>query len=555
MEPMEPMEEVMVHGGMLIAKTLKREGVEVVFTLSGGHIAAIYDGCVREGIRVMDTRHEQVAVHAAEGWAKVTRRPGVALLTAGPGVTDGVTGIANAYLNGSPTLIFGGAAPVEQMDRGALQELRHVELVASITKWARSVPQTKRLAEYTTMAFREALTGRYGPVFLECPMDTLNNLIPSEEAIIPGPGYRAASRTLGDPAEIERAAALLTQARRPVIFAGTTVWWDDAAADLRALAEKLQAPVFLNGSARGSLAPDHPLFCSLARRAALADADVILLAGAKLDFRLGYGQPPLIPAEAKIIWLDTLPEDIGANRGADVGLPGHVGLNLAAITRALGKVAAHADWLSQIRAAEERAHAKEEALMRSDAQPIHPLRLCADLRDTLDRDAWVIGDGGDIVSYGARVLHPWEPGHWLDAGPMGTLGAGTGFAIAAKIAHPDKQVAILFGDGAFGLNGMEFETMARHNLPIVAVIGNDGQWAQIKHPQKAMLGHATAADLRPGVRYDRMAEAFGCYGELVERPADIRPAIERAFASGKPAVVNVMTDPNVVYARSTQAAV
>ena len=554
MQPAEPMEEVMVHGGMLIAKTLKRAGVEVVFTLSGGHIAAIYDGCVREGIRVMDTRHEQVAVHAAEGWAKVTRRPGVALLTAGPGVTDGVTGIANAYQNGSPVLIFGGAAPVEQVDRGALQELRHVDLVSSITKWARTVTQTKRLAEYTAMAWREAYSGHYGPVFLECPMDTLNNLIPSEEAIIPDAGAPAA-RAQADPAAIERAAALLEQAERPVIFAGTTVWWDDGSAALRSLAERVQAPVFLNGSARGSLPPDHPLFCSLARRAALADADVIALVGAKLDFRLGYGQPPLIPASAKIIWLDTLPEEIGANRGAEVGLPGDVGLNLAAIGAALDNVVNHDAWLAQIRAAEERAREREAALMRSDAQPIHPLRLCAELRDALDRDAWVIGDGGDIVSYGARVLNPWEPGHWLDAGPMGTLGAGTGFAIAAKVAHPDKQVAMLFGDGAFGLNGMEFETMARHNLPIVAVIGNDGQWAQIKHPQKAMLGHSTAADLAPGVRYDLMAQAFGCHGELVERPDEIRPAIERAFASGKPAVVNVLTDPNVVYARSTQAAV
>jgi acetolactate synthase I/II/III large subunit len=560
MEPIEaiaPLEEVMVHGGMLVAKALKREGVEVVFTLSGGHIAAIYDGCVREGIRVMDTRHEQAAVHAAEGWAKVTRRPGVALLTAGPGVTDGVTGIANAYQNCSPVLIFGGAAPVEQLDRGALQELRHVDLVASITKWSRTVTQTKRLAEYTAMGFREALSGRYGPVFLECPMDTLNNLIPSEEAVLPGAGHRPA-RTQADPAAIERAAALLARAERPVIFAGTNVWWDDASAALRELAERVQSPVFLNGSARGSLPPDHPLFCSLARRTALTEADVIVLAGAKLDFRLGYGQPPLIPAAAKIIWLDTLAEDIGANRGAEVGLPGHVGLNLAAIAQALGSgasLASHREWLAQIRAAEDRAREREAALMRSDAQPIHPLRLCADLRDSLDRDAWVIGDGGDIVSYGARVINPWEPGHWLDAGPMGTLGAGTGFAIAAKIAHPDKQVAMLFGDGAFGLNGMEFETMARHNLPIVAVIGNDGQWAQIKHPQKAMLGHATAADLRPGVRYDLMAQAFGCYGELVERPEEIRPAIERAFASGKPAVVNVLTDPTVVYARSTQAAV
>ena len=548
------MDEVMLHGGLLVAKMLKQEGVEVVFTLSGGHIAAIYDGCVREGIRVMDTRHEQVAVHAAEGWAKVTRTPGVALLTAGPGVTDGVTGIANAYLAGSPVLVFGGAAPVAHWDQGALQELRHVELVRPITKWARTVVQTNRLAEYTAMAFREATAERPGPVFLECPMDTLNNLIPSEEAIIPDAGAPAA-RAQADPAAIERAAALLEQAERPVIFAGTTVWWDDGSAALRSLAERVQAPVFLNGSARGSLPPDHPLFCSLARRAALAEADVIVLAGAKLDFRLGYGQPPLIPASAKIIWLDTLPEEIGANRGAEVGLPGDVGLNLAAIGAALDNVVNHDAWLAQIRAAEERAREREAALMRSDAQPIHPLRLCAELRDALDRDAWVIGDGGDIVSYGARVLNPWEPGHWLDAGPMGTLGAGTGFAIAAKVAHPDKQVAMLFGDGAFGLNGMEFETMARHNLPIVAVIGNDGQWAQIKHPQKAMLGHSTAADLAPGVRYDLMAQAFGCHGELVERPDEIRPAIERAFASGKPAVVNVLTDPNVVYARSTQAAV
>jgi acetolactate synthase-1/2/3 large subunit len=549
------MHDPMTHGGMLIAHILKREGVEVVFTLSGGHIAAIYDGCVREGIRVMDTRHEQVAVHAAEGWARVTRQPGVALLTAGPGVTDGVTGVANAYQSGSPVVIFGGAAPLDQVDRGALQELRHVELVSSITKWARTVTSTKRVAEYTAMALRKATTGRYGPVFLECPMDVLNNIIPTEEAVMPDERAPDPDRTRADTREVVRAAALLARAERPVIFAGSTVWWDDAATALRSLAERLNAPVFLNGSARGSLPPDHPLLCAQARRAALGEADVILLVGAKLDFRLGYGQPPLIPATAKLVWLDTQAEDISANRGAEVGLAGDVGLNMAAIEAELGEPGDHADWLERIRAVEEQALAKEEALMASDTTPVHPLRLCRDLRDALDRDAYVVGDGGDIVSFGARVLTPWEPGHWLDAGPLGTLGAGTGFAIAAKLARPDKQVAILFGDGAFGLNGMEFETMARHNLPIVAVIGNDGQWAQIKHPQRAMLGHSTAADLAPGIRYDLMAQAFGCHGELVERPEDIRPAIERAFASGKPAVVNVLTDPTVVYGRSTQVAV
>ena len=550
------MDEVMTHGGLLVAEMLQREGVEVVFTLSGGHIAAIYDGCLRRGIRVVDTRHEQVAVHAAEGWAKVTRSPGVALLTAGPGVTDGVTGIANAHLAGSPIVVFGGAAPVSHWDQGALQELPMVDVVRPITKWARTVVETRRLADYTATAFREAASGRPGPVFLECPMDVLNTIIPTEQASLPTVGNRTALRSQGDPALIARAAELLARAERPVIFAGTAVWWDDAAEPLRALAERLQAPVFLNGAGRGSLPPDSPLFFSLARRTALGGADLVLLVGTKLDFRLNYGQPPLIPADAKIVWLDTLAQDIGVNRAADVGIPGHTGAVLAQLSAAISAAALnHESWLATVREAEAKAREAEEALMRSESVPIHPLRLCRELRDALDRDAYVIGDGGDIVSFGARVLNAWEPGHWLDAGPMGTLGAGTGFAIATKLARPDKQVAVLFGDGAFGLNGMDFESMVRHNLPVVGVIGNDGQWAQIKHPQHAMLGHSTAADLAPGTRYDRMVEALGGYGELVTQPDQIRPAIERAFASGKPACINVLTDPTVVYARSTQAAV
>ncbi len=545
-----------VHGGVLVAHVLKQEGVDTVFTLSGGHIAAIYDGCVRAGIRVVDTRHEQAAVHAAEGWAKITRRPGVALLTAGPGVTDGITGIANAYQASSPIVVFGGAAPIEHTDRGALQELRHTELVRPITKWARTVVQTNRLAEYTAAAFREAATGRMGPTFLECPMDVLNKLIPSSEAVIPARPNASTGRERGDPALVARAAELLAAAERPVIMAGSAVWWCDAAEPLRQLAEEIEAPVFLNGAGRGSLPPDHPLFFSLARRTALGGADLILLVGTPLDFRLNYGQPPLIPADTRLIWLDTVPELIGVNRVPDVGIAGDVGavMDQLAVDSPLAGGTRRA-WVETVRAAELEARAKEEALMASDQTPIHPLRLCRELRDALDHDAYVIGDGGDIVSFGARVINAWQPGHWLDAGPMGTLGAGTGYAIAAKLAHPDKQVALLYGDGAFGLNGMEFETMVRHKLPVVAVIGNDGQWAQIKHPQKAIIGHSTAADLAPGIRYDRMVSALGGYGELVERPEDIRPAIERAFASGLPACINVLTDPNVVYSRSTQAAV
>jgi acetolactate synthase-1/2/3 large subunit len=550
------MDEVMAHGGLLVAEMLKREGVEIVFTLSAGHLASVYDGCVRRGIRVMDFRHEQSAAHAAEGWAKVTRRPGVALLTAGPGITDGITGIANAYMAGSPMIVIGGAAPIAQWDKGALQELPHLDLVRPITKWARSVPLTERLAEYTAMAFREATSGKPGPVFLECPMDVLNRMIPTNEAVLPPADGQSVSRPQGDPACVEQAISLLQKASRPVIFAGTPLWWDAASDALRVLADRLQAPVFLNGGGRGSLPPDHPLFFSRARRTALGGADVLVLVGTKLDFRLNFGQPPLIPAETKLIWLDTRAEDIGVNRAADIGISGDVGAIMGQIERGFRKKTSdHHSWLATVREAEEKGREAEEVLMSSDATPIHPMRLCRELRDVLDHDAYMVGDGGDIVSYGGRVLYAWEPGHWLDAGPMGTLGAGPGFAIAAKLAHPEQQVALLLGDGSFGLNGMEFETMARHKLAIVGVIGNDGQWATIKHPQKAMLGHSTGSDLAPGIRYDRMVEAFGGHGELVKRPEQIRPALERAFASGKPACVNVLTDPDVIYNRMTQVAV
>ena len=545
-----------IHGGWLVAKMLKREGVEVVFTLSGGHIAGIYDGCIREGIRVVDTRHEQAAVHAAEGWAKTTRKPGVALLTAGPGVTDGVTGVANAYLANSPILVIGGAAPLGYWDRGALQEMEQLALMRPITKWARTVHETPRLGEYVAMAFRQMMSGKPGPAFLEMPMDILNNFADTETLFDPGEpaNYRAGQRTAPDPVAVAQAAAILEKAQRPVIMAGTAVWWCDAATQLRQLAEKLQAPVFLNGAGRGCLPPSHPLFFSASRRKALEGADTILAIGTRMDFRLNHGQPPLIPAGAKLLWFDLTGEDIGVNRGAEVGLVGDVGLSMEQVTEA-AKQLNNSTWVEQVRADEQRAQERDAAALNSDATPIHPMRFCREIRDFLDEDTTIIGDGGDIVSYGAKVINVSKPGHWLDAGPMGCLGTGTGFAMAAQLARPGKKVLILHGDGAFGLNGMEFESMVRQNLPIVSIIGNDGAWGQIKHPQKAMIGHATAAELSPGIRYDKMVEALGGYGELVERPEDIRPALERAFTSGLPACVNVLIDPNKPYGRSTNVAV
>ena len=546
----------LIHGGWLVARALKKEGVEVVFTLSGGHIAGIYDGCVREGIRVVDTRHEQAAVHAAEGWAKCTRTPGVALLTAGPGVTDGVTGVANAYLAGSPVLVIGGAAPLSLWDRGALQEMNQIDLLRPITKWARTVHETARLAEYTASAFRQMLSGKPGPVFLEMPMDILNNFADTDTLFDPGEpeNYRAGGRTAPDPDMVVKAAALLEKAQRPVIMAGSAVWWCDAADALRQLAERIQAPVFLNGAGRGCLPPTHPLFFSAARRKALEQADTILAIGTRMDFRLNHGQPPLIPAAASLIWFDLAGEDIGVNRGAAVGLVGDVGLSMQQVVAATAQ-REQEEWLAYVRTEEFRALERDSAALNSDAVPIHPMRLCREIRDFIDDDTTVVGDGGDIVSYGGRVINVARPGYWLDSGPMGCLGAGTGFAMAAQIARPGSKALILHGDGAFGLNGMEFESMVRQKLPVVSIIGNDGAWGQIKHPQKAIVGHTTAAELAPGIRYDKMVEALGGYGELVERPEDIRPALERAFASGKPACVNVLIDPDKPYGRSTSVAV
>src|SRR2546421_2417286 len=546
----------MIHGGWIAARMLKREGVEVVFTLSCGHIAAIYDGCMREGIRVVDTRHEQAAVHAAEGWAKSTRKPGVALLTAGPGVTDGVTGVANAYLAGSPVLVIGGAAPLSLWDRGALQEMNQIDLLRPITKWARTVHETARLSEYTAAAFRQMLSGKPGRFFLGLPVDVLNNFVDTDTAFDPGEpaNYRPVGRTYPDPELVSQAAELLERAQRPVIIAGTAVWLCDAAEPLRQLAERIQAPVFLNGAGRGCLPPTHPLFFTAARRKALEGADTILAVGTRMDFRLNHGQPPLIPAQANVIWFDLAGEDVGVNRGAAVGLVGDVGVSMHELAEAT-KQHDESDWLEYIRTEERRALGRDGALMSSDAVPIHPMRFCREIRDFIDEDTTVVGDGGDIVSYGGRVINVYKPGYWLDPGPMGCLGTGTGFAIAARLARPGKKVLILHGDGAFGLNGMEFESMVRQQLPIVSIIGNDGAWGQIKHPQKAILGHATAAELSPGIRYDKMVEALGGYGELVQKPEDIRPALDMAFASGLPACINVLIDPNKPYSRSTNLAV
>ncbi len=539
-----------VDGGTLVAKALKAEGVRYLFVLWGYHIFTIVEACEREGIKVMDTRHEQAAGHAAEGWAKVTGQPGVAAVTAGPGVTDVVTAVANAYQAGSPMLVLGGRSPVNSFEKGTLQELDHIGFMKPITKWARTVLETKRIPEYVAMAYRHALAGRPGPVFLECPIDILECQVDEAQVRFPEPAKsRATSKIPGNPELIKEAAKLLVASRTPVVIAGNTVHWSEASHELQQFVEALNAPVFLNGMGRGCVPCDHSQFFVYSRRFALSQADVAVLIGTEIDFRLSYGAPPLFNPDGKVIQIDIDQTEIGHNRDIDIGILGDTREVLRQLLAELNKkrMPDRTAWLSKIRAFEAKRVEALEPFLNSDAVPIHPLRLLREVRDFLDRDAIVVGDGGDIVSFAAQVLKTHYPGHWLDTGKLGCLGVGTGFAMAAKLAKPDKQVLIVYGDGSFGLNGMEFDTMVRHNIPVVTVIGNNRAWMPITDGDPALARHLGWA------RYDKVVEALGGHGEFVERPEQIRPALERAFACGLPAAVNVMIDQTEGYSHVTSS--
>jgi len=529
------------HGGHLVATVLKNEGVSNLFTLSGGHIAPIYDGCRDEGIRIVDFRHEQAAAHAADGWARVTGRPGVAAVTAGPGVTDAVTGITNAMYANSPMLVLGGKSPLGELEMGSLQEMDHVTLVRSITKWARTCWETRRIADYVAEAFRHATSGRMGPVFLDIPLDVQFNVWPPGLEV--PEQFRTEARPLGDPELVERAARLLREAEHPIVFAGAGVRWSGAHEALAALADALKVPVFLNSLGRGCLPPDHPAFFSAARKFALGKCDLVLALGVDWDFRLGFGRRNL-PQGVRVIQVDIDGTHIGRNRPVDVGIVGDPGKVIEQLLAAGVGAAEEPTWTSEVRDEERRLVDEARASMESEAVPIHPQRFAREVRDVLDADAIVVGDGGDIVGIAASIIPARQPGHWLDPGPFGCLGVGPSFAIAAKLAKPDKQVLIVYGDGSFGLNAMEYDSAIRQDIPFVGIIGNDGAWGQIKVAQEALYGegNAPAADLSQETGYDRMVAGLGGHGERVTDPGQIRPALQRAFESGVASCINVILD-------------
>ena len=537
-----------INGGRLVAKALSRKGIEHIFTLCGGHIDSIYQGCAEEGIKLIDFRHEQSAAHAAEGWCRITGEPGIAVVTAGPGITNTITAVVNASQGCCPMVLIAGKSPLVNWERGSLQELDQVALLTPITKWARTVVETSRIPEYLDIAFKQATCGKPGPVFLDIPWDLLEEEV-EESEIPPIAGYQAPPKPQGDPERVKAAVDMLKEAKSAVAVAGSSVWWSQASDELRIFVETANIPIFLNGMARGSIPPRHQLFFSLARKAVLRQADVIVIIGAPLDFRLGFGSYPFFPKDARLIQIDFEAADIGRNRAVDVGISGDIKAILRQLTEEVNKRGIHQDtmWVEKVHEEELSLREADEALLNSETIPIHPLRLCKEIRDFLDKDATVIGDGGDIVTFASRVLGVHYPGHWLDPGPYGCLGMGSGFAIAAKLARPDKQVLVLNGDGSFGLSFIEFDTMVRHKIPIVSVIGNDGAWGQVKHGQLAVYNRSTGTEFSPVTRYDKLVEDLGGYGELVERPQDIRPAMERAFSSGLPSCINVIIDPTASY--------
>jgi len=533
------------HGGHVAAEVLRRRGVDTVFTLSGGHLFPVYDGLRDRGMRMVDTRHEQTASFAAEGWSKLTRRLGVAMLTAGPGVTNGMSAMAGAHLAGSPMLVVGGRAPAARWGSGSLQELDHLPLVASITRRAATALTTDTIAAEVEAAAAAALTPHRGPAYIDIPLDVL--LSTTDPAV---PEVTPVVRPEPDPDSVARVARLLVEAERPVLLAGSDLYWDEGEAALVRCAEALGLPVFTSGLARGTIPADHPHAFARCRGHAIGNADVVVALGVPLDFRLRYGEL----GRAAVVHLCDSPEQVARHVALAASASGDLGAILDAVVASAerqGTRPDHGRWLARLRDEESALRASETAELEAETSPIRPGRIYGELRRRLDRDAVVIGDGGDFVSYAGRLLDTYRPGCFLDPGPYGCLGTGPGYAIAARLAHPDRQVVLLLGDGAAGFSLMDLDTLVRFKLPVVVIVGNNSCWGLEKSAMEQWFGYHVAAELAPNTRYDEVVRALGGHGELVGESADIGPAIDRALAAGVPALVNVLTDPEDVYPRRT----
>jgi len=549
-----------------------------MFTLSGGHVFPLYDAAVKTDppLRLVDVRHEQTAVFAAEATARLTRTPGLAVVTAGPGVTNSVSAVTTAWFNGAPVVVLAGRAPDYRWGAGSLQEIDHPPLLAPVTKAAGTEHETAKVAAAVHEAFRLASSPHRGPVFLDFSLEAIYgeaaaDLPVSEPAPAQAP-VRAPAQAPAqapDEADVSRIAALLRTAQRPVLVLGSDVWLGGAEAAARQAAQELRLPVIANGQARGILPRGHDLLVTRARSAALREADLVIVAGTPLDFRLGYGSFGPQESPARVVHVADAPDGIATHTELAASAAGDLSAFFTALTAELtgasltgasptaarpagaSPIGADPGWGPRLAEAVQAARAADAPLLASAAEPVHPARIYGELLKVLDDDAVVIGDGGDFVSFAGKYVEPERPGGWLDPGPFGCLGTGLGYAIAARIARPAAQVVLLLGDGAAGFSLMDADTLVRHRLPVVIICGNNGGWGLEKHPMRAIYGYDVAAELQPGCRYDEVVRALGGAGELVTTPDGIAPALRRAFAADAPYLVNVVTDAEIAYPRST----
>ena len=538
------------HGGTIALETLAGFGVTEIFTLSGGHVFPFYDAAVKQmdpPVRIVDVRHEQTATFAAEATAKLTRRPGVAVLTAGPGVTNGISAVTTASFNGSPLIVLGGRAPQARWGAGSLQEFDHVPVLAPITKRAATATSLDECASLVHELATLAMTPHRGPVFCDFPLDVV---FASGSASVTGVDMASLRGADPDPDDVRRAAELLAAAERPAIIAGSDVWWDGAWDALRAAVEALRVPTFVNGLGRGCLPADHELAFSRTRGMLKSEADVVCVVGTPLDFRLSFGSF----GSAQVIHIVDSADRRAGHTAPAVSPAGDLTAILTGLADHTGSRADHEPWIARLRDAESAGAAADEPLLSAASDPIKPTRVYGELRQRLDRDAVVVCDGGDFVSYAGKYIDSYEPGCWLDSGPYGCLGTAMGYSTAARVARPDRQVVAMLGDGAIGFSLADVDTLVRHQLPVVMVVGNNGIWGLEKHPMQMLYGYDVAADLQPHCRYDEVVRALGGAGETVTDPEQVGPALDRALAAGVPYLVNVMTDPADAYPRTSNLA-
>lgn len=531
-----------ITGNELVAETLKRIGITDFFFIMGGPINDVLTHSMKRGIRGVDVRHEQAAAMSAHAYARVTNKPGLCMGASGPGTINLTTGLANALIDCSPVVAFGGSSPVSEYGNGAFQEIDQVAVMKPVTKWANRVYETRRIPEYVDLAFRQAISGKPGPVYLDLPSDVINSVI--DDALVKWPDLTrtlARHRPQGDPALIEQAIKLIEGARRPVVLSGSGVLWSDAVDEMREWLDKTGMPIYTTPQGRGVLPEDHPHAFLNARSTALKEADLLLIVGTRLNYVFGHIAPPRVSATAKVIRIDIDPTELAANTRVDLGI---VGDAKAVMRQLLGAGASRvsagsfADWRGKLAAIETAKRPEAEQAMSTDKTPIHPLRLCKEVRDFIDRDAILVVDGQEILNYGRQSIPTFHPRHRINSGTFGIMGVGMPFGVGAKVAHPDKQVVVLHGDGSFGLNAMELDTATRHKLPVIVVISLNGGWTA--DPKKEKPGRDLGY-----TRFDLFAQSLGCHGEQVERPEDIGPALQRAkekIKDGRPALVNVVTD-------------